>query len=237
MPSAISDIELKAREYLEELSPRHWSSDELTKIIAQGIKDLWRSIVDLKGEHFLTVNTTDVYLPANSDQLAGVPADVHKVYLIEPRDISVDGAEGRSITFRPTDYNHAYFVAARSQSAVDAGGGQVIFYAITGQGSPVNAPKIYVAPKTRGQVNLRFAYVPTLPAFNNDSTVPIPGECDSALTAWTVAFARAKEREDRAPDPKWLQIYQAEKEDLLQSLGLRQYHEYQVADAIFEEYW
>lgn len=237
MPSSISDIELKAREYLEELSPRHWSSEELTKITSAGIRDLWRAIVDLKAEHFLTVNVDDVSLPASSDQLLGVPNDVHKVYLIEPRDITLGGSNGRSITFRPIDYNHAYFVAARTQSPVDAGGGQVIFYAITGQGSPVGPPKIFVAPKVNSGIPLRFAYVPTLPNFNSDSTVPIPGEADNCLVAWTVAYARAKEREDRAPDPQWLQVYATEKENLLQSLGLRQYQEYQVADAFFEDYW
>ena len=48
---------------------------------------------------------------------------------------------------------------------------------------------------------------------------------------------RAKEREDRSPDPSWLAIYANEKQMLLQSLGLRQYHEPQKVDDIFAEYW
>ena len=57
------------------------------------------------------------------------------------------------------------------------------------------------------------------------------------MVAWTVAFARAKEREDLSPDPGWLAIYSTEKQHLLQSLGLRQYHEPSYVNAIFEEYW
>jgi len=88
LATQISAIESQARAQLEELSPRHWTSAELTKIIGNGIKDLWRSIVDLKGEHFLVVNPTDVTMPANSETLQGVPKNVHKIYLIEPADIS-----------------------------------------------------------------------------------------------------------------------------------------------------
>lgn len=238
MPTQISAIEEQARERLEELSPRHWTSPELTKIIVQGIKNLWRSIVDLKGEHYLVVNTTDVTLPANTDRLQGVPRDVHKVYLIEPADTSTDSTgSGRGLVFRPFDYKHDYFTSARSQSAIDTSSGGVIYYAITGLGGPTQAPIIYAAPKINAAIALRFTYIPTLPSLDSASVVPIPGEADSALIAWCVAYARAKERDDRAPDPAWLQVYENEKLQLLQSLGLRQYQESQVAEAMFESYW
>jgi hypothetical protein len=79
--------------------------------------------------------------------------------------------------------------------------------------------------------------VPTLGDLTTNDFVPIPGEADNALVAWTVAFAHAKEREDRAPDANWLSIFSTEKQHLLQSLGLRQYQEPQYVQAQFEDYW
>jgi len=57
------------------------------------------------------------------------------------------------------------------------------------------------------------------------------------LIAWTVAFARAKESEDRSPDPNWLSVYATEKAHLLGSLGLRQLQEPEFAQAMFSEFW
>lgn len=217
-----------------ETTPRFWSSDELIGIAIDGVKDLWRDIVDLKGEHYLTIST-DVTMPASSNALIGVPTDVHKVYLIEPQS-NASGETNQGLVFQPTDYNHPLFQSARTRAAVDPSN-EVIYYAITGAGAPVDAPTIRVAPQVTSAVALSFSYVPTLPTLSADSHVPIPGEADSALVAWTVAFARAKEREDRSPDPNWLQIYATEKEHLLQSLGLRQLQEPSYVDAIFQHFW
>lgn len=237
MPTLISDIETQVRlNPLLETSASFWTSAELVQVIIRGIKDLWRDIVDLKGEHYLTIDTTNVSLPASVDALVGVPMDVHKVYLIEPRDTSSTSANS-GLIFQPRDYNHKDFQMARSRADIDPSN-DVIYYAITGQGAPTGSgPLIYVAPQVTSAVNLSFAYVPTLPTLASTSTVPIPGEADNALIAWTGAFARAKEREDRSPDPNWLSVYATEKAHLLQSLGLRQYHENQYVDAIFEQYW
>jgi hypothetical protein len=164
-----------------------------------------------------------------------VPADVHKVYLIEPSDLTSTSSH-QSLIFKPLDYNHPRFQAARASDNVSPDN-EVIYYAITGQGSPVAAPVIYVAPKVTSAVLLSFIYVPTLStSIASGSTVPIPGEADNALVAWTVAFARAKEREDRGPDPGWLSIYSTEKIHLLESLGLRQLQEPQFVDALFEDH-
>jgi hypothetical protein len=192
--------------------------------------------VDLKEEHYLTVNTTDVTLPASSSTLSGVPSDVHKVYLIEPRDMTEDSAN-RNLVLKPLDWNHEHFKSARKRDAIDPSN-DVIYYAVMGAGAPVNAPVIRVAPQVTSALNLTFAYVPTLPTLTSNSVVPIPGEADNALVAWCVAFARAKERMDGSgPDPEWLNIYATDKQHLLQSLGLRQLQEQKFADAIFEEYW
>lgn len=235
MPTKYSAIEVLVRQRLNETVASFWSSDELLQLAIAGTRDLWRDIVDLKQEHYLTVNTGDVFLAASSSVLSGVPTDVHKVYLLEPTDTSSDSTNV-GVSFQPLDYNHRDFIRARAQDAVDPTN-TIIYYAITGQGAPVNAPIIRCAPQITSQMNLAFSYVPTLGPLTSDSFVPIPGEADNALVAWTVAYARAKEREDRAPDAGWLSIYSSEKQHLMQSLGLREYQENVYVDALFQDYW
>lgn len=235
MPTLISAIETTVRLRLIESSANYWSSAELVDIITAGIRDLWRDTADLKQEHYLKVDNDNVSLASGSSTLSGVPTDVHKVYLIEARDTS-NTSTNVGLTFTPLDYNHLKFQSARATSDVEPAN-NVIYYAITGQGAPVNAPVIYCAPQVTSAVNLSFCYVPTVGQLTSTSVVPIPGEADNALVAWTVAFARAKEREDRSPDPNWLSIYATEKQHLLQSLGMREYQEPKYVDAMFENYW
>lgn len=235
MPSLISDIEALARKRLIETTASYWTSPELVDIIAAGCRDLWRDTVDLKQEHYLTINNTDVYFGTSATELSGVPTDVHKVYMIEARDLTTTSANV-GIQFLPLDYNARDFQLARSRAAIDPAN-DTFYYCITSQGAPVNAPVIKVSPKSTSQVNLSFCYVPTLGPLTSASAVPIPGEADNALVAWCVAFARAKEREDRSPDPAWLAVYATEKAHLLQSLGLRQYQEPSYVSAVFEQYW
>ena len=235
MATLVSAIETSVRLQLTETTASFWTSAELVGWIERGIKDLWRSIVDLKQEHYLTVDATNVSLAADSTTLTGVPSDVHKVYMIEPRDLTTSGSNA-GLIFSPLDYNHDDFQLARSQSAIDPSN-SVIYYAITGQGSPVNAPVIRTAPQVNSQVLLAFSYVPTLSPIVAGSVVPIPGEADNALIAWTIAWATAKEREDKSPDPNYLAVYATEKRNLMESLGLRQYQEPMIVDAVFKEYW
>jgi hypothetical protein len=212
-----------------------WTSDELIGIINAGIRDLWRDIVDLKQEHFLTIDATNVSIQANTTTLTGVPTDVHKLYLIEPRDLSTNGSN-HGLIFMPRDYNHKDFQLARSRDAIDPSN-DTIYYAVHQAGGPVGAPTILFAPKVTSQVLLSFCYAPVLGTLTSSSTVPIPGESDDALVAWTVAFARAKEHEDRSPDANWLAIYATNKQHILQSLGLRNYQDPIFVDAMFGDYW
>lgn len=234
MATLVSEIETKVRLRLNEPVARFWSSDELVGIINAGVKDLWRDIADLKQEHFMTIDE-DVTMEANTGTLTDVPSDVHKIIMIAPLDLTESGSN-QGLQFRPTDYNSNAFQSSLARNAIDPTN-DVIYYAITTQGSPVGAPVIRVAPKVNSEVELSFAYVPTLSTLTAVSNVPIPGECDNALIAWTVAFARAKELDSRAPDPSWLTIYTSEKAHLLQSLGLRQYQEPSFSEALFAEYW
>ncbi len=236
MATQISYAISLVRQRLIEPTPNFWTDDELVQIAISGIRDLWRDIADLKQEHFLTKNVTDVHFPANSKVLAGVPADVHKIYMIEPLDLSENGSS-HGLLFKPLPYNDNLFQLARSRGSIDPQN-DTIFYALSGQGSPAAATIVDCAPMVSSNVRLNFVYVPTLPtALSVDDFIPIPGEADNAVVAWTVAYARAKEREDRSPDPMWLQVYAAEKAHVLQALGLRQYQEPSYAKAMFEEYW
>lgn len=238
MATLLSSIETQARRHLDETTASFWSSAEIIDIVNKGIKDLWRDVVDLKQEYYLTVDVTNTSIAASTATMSGVPSDVHKVYLIEPVDTSADSSYA-GLIFKPLDYNHELFQAARSRGDVDPTN-DVIYYAITGQGAPTGAPTIHIAPTLSSAIaatNLRFCYVPTLADKVAADNVPIPGEADNALIAWTVAFARAKDREDRSPDPNWLAVFATEKQHLLQSLGVRQLQEPQFVDAMFERWW
>lgn len=236
MPSRLSDIEALVRTTpLIEPSAKFWSSAELISIINLGIKDLWRDIVDLKQEHFLTIDNTNVIMPQSSFTLQGVPNDVHKIYMIEPRDLTAAG-QGRATIFTPLDYNHLTFQAARAQPSTDPAN-CTVYYCPMKAGGPVMTTEIRVAPTITSDLPLSFCYVPTLATLPSAGIVPIPGEADNALVAWTVAYARAKESETRAPDATWLAVYNTEKAHLLGSLGLRQYQENTYAEAIFAQYW
>ncbi len=235
MASLVSAIETKARLRLNEPTARFWSSDELVGIINAGIYDLWRDTVQLKQEHYLTVDVTNVSLAANTDTLTGVPSDVHKIYLLTPRDTSWDSAN-KGLRFEPAEYNSTKFQGAKQRDAIEPAN-DVIYYSSAGAGGPVAAATVRVAPEVSSAVDLEFAYIPTLGTYTAASTVPIPGEADNALVMWTVAYARAKEREDLAPDPSWLALYYKEKDHLLTSLGVRNVQDPTIVDALFEAEW
>lgn len=235
-PTPIESIILLARRQLIEPQPKFWSDDELVEICIAGIRDLWRSIADLKQDHFITINN-NVTLQANSNQLTGVPTDVHKVYNIEPVNMTPNSVNV-GLLFKPLPYNDRLFQMARAQQPIDPVN-DTIFYAVHNPGAPVGAPTIQVAPQVTSIVPVSFVYVPVLDGQSIRSTGnnPIPGESDNAIVAWIVAYARAKESDNRIPDPGWLAIYGTEKAALLQSLGIRQYQELPTVNAQFEDYW
>lgn len=235
MATLLSAIETQVRRHLIEPTAGYWSSAELIDICNHGIKDLWGAIIDLHQEHWFATDATNVSLAADTTTISGVPTDVFRVTLIEPRDVS-SSASGRETNFIPRDYNSHEFCTARSLAASEPGNGQIIYYAVTQAGAPVGAPTIYVAPQLSSALNLRFNYIPVQAAVTSAGNNPIPGESDNALVAWTVAYARAKEREDRSPDPNWLSIYATEKQNLLVRLTPRQEQEPEFVTGMFEEF-
>lgn len=226
-----------ARLHLNETTASFWSDAELLVYGQNGTRDLWRSLVDLKQEYFLTIDTTNVTLAANTATLTGVPAGVYKVYEIEPLNNNSTGAN-QNVHFTPLDYNDPAFRAARASENVDPTNCN-FYYAVTGQGAPFAAPTVHIAPKSTSALSIRFVYVPVLGASDMDAgdSLPLPGECDNAIIAWIVAYARAKEREERGPDPEWIGIYGTEKQNILNSLGVRVLQEPEFAKALFEDYW
>ncbi len=216
-----------------------WTDAELLDYLTRGITDLWAAILDLHQEHFFTLDESSLSISANTATISGVPSDVFRVGFIEPVTLNSTGSY-RNLRFEPRDMNHPDFREARAMENQDPSGGEVtIYYAITGAGTPTGAPTIRIAPKLTSAIaagQLRLAYVPNLAVsgYSTTTTSPIPGEADNALIAWAVAFARAKEREDRSPDPAWLSIYSTEKQTLLVRLTPRQTQEPDYVEGLFE---
>lgn len=210
-----------------------WTEQELLDILVLGCKDLWRAIVDLHQGHFTTIDETNVSVVADQTTLDGVPADCFRVLMIEPVDLS-DSSDSRDFFFKPKQYHSISFQTARSQSASGETGCTTIYYDILNAGSPVAAPSIVIAPTIGYALDVRLVYTHVLATLAESSDNPIPGESDNALVAWCVAWARAKEREDRMPDPAYLAVYSTDKQALLTALTPRQEQEEEVVEGLFD---
>jgi hypothetical protein len=221
------------------LSP-FWSDQELFDILVLGCKDLWRTIVDLHQGHFTTIlDDQSVVYPAGvsgvTTLFTGVPADCFRILMIEPHNIGFVNPTNESwVYFKPKQFHSQGFQAARAQMVTDPALACTVFYDILNAGSPVGAPTIVGAPPVSTAIPIRLVYVNTLPTLASTSNNPIPGESDAALVAWTVAHARAKERDDHMPDPAWLAVYSTEKQNLCEALTPRQEQEEEVVEGLFD---
>jgi len=212
---------------------RFWSSEELIAHANNGIKDMWKAVVDLHQEHFQTIDETNVSLAAETATLTGVPADCFRVLLIEPRDTTSSGTF-RDVLFKPKKYNHPDFINARSRGSINPTIGACFYFDLSQAGAPVAAPTVHVGPKSSAAITLRFVYIPTIATKVASDNNPLPGETDAAIVAWMVAYARAKESESRMPDANWLAIYGNEKKNTLTPLTPRQEQEEEVVDDLFD---
>lgn len=231
MATTVSEIITRARTILNEATASFWSDAELLDHVQEGAADLWKALVGVNEDHFFTLSTSSS-VAANQFTLSSVPGDLYRIKLIEPTTLS----SYVNTFFQPLDYAHPNFRRARSMDAQDPQG-QVFYYDVVAEGPPVSTSSIYIAPKSNAAFNLTIGYVKTISALSTGSNNPIPGESDHALVAWTIAHARAKEREDRAPDPEWLTVYGTEKKNLVQVSTPRQVDELETVDALFESYW
>lgn len=232
MATLLSTIRTDVRTTLIEATASFWTDDELLRILILGCEDLWKAIIEVKQDHFLVIDETNVSLAASGTSLTGVPTDVFRVKGIEPRTLN----DSSATIFIPKDFTHPDFVRARQQSASDANG-RVIYYDVIHAGSPVGAPTIRVAPSITAALLLRLIYISNLGVLTAASNNPIPGNADNALRAWGIAFARAKEREDRSPDPEWLAVYSSEKSQIITISTPRQEDTPEYAEALFETDW
>lgn len=242
MATLLSTLVTNARTTLLETSVQaaasdapFWTDAELLVYAVDGVKELWRKIIDLHQGHFVTSDVTNVSQAASATTLTGVPADVFRVELIEMRDRTTANTI-KNLEYLPRAINHPDFSGARGMGSVDPNG-RTIYYAVVNAGAPVAAPSVEVAPAVTSALLLRFVYTPVLAALTASSTNPIPGESDHAIQAWIIAHARAKEREDRSPDPAWLAIYASDSQHMLTALTPRQTQEPDVVEAVFESYW
>lgn len=231
MATTLDAIVARARVHLIEPSASFWSDAELVQHAILGVSDLWRSIIDNYQDYFLTIDETNVTQDAGATSLSGVPTDVFRVKGIEPRVMN-----DRAMLYYPLDFSHPDFQRARAETATEPTN-RTVYYDLIGTAAPVGAPTIRVAPMLTAQLELRLIYIPTLPTLTGASDNPIPGETDNAVMAWVIAYARAKEREDRAPDSEWLSVYATEKQHILQVITPRQDDENDFVEALFESYW
>jgi hypothetical protein len=225
----VTQIISEARDALIETTANFWSDTELKAILRHGALDLWGAILDIHAEHYYVVDETHCSIAAGTGFVAGVPDNCFRVQLIEPRDTTITGTF-RGLQFIPRRYNHPDFSNARAVDNFDPAIGEM-FYDVTGVGSPIEPPRILTAPLASSNILLRLVYNPTLVV---DEINPVPGESDNALKHWVIAFARAKEREDRLPDPGALAVYQTEKQAILTRCTPRQEQDPEVVEGLFD---
>lgn len=230
MATTLTTIVTRARQYLVESTARYWTDAFLLELANEGIKDLWRKIIDLEKDHFVTIDETNLSLPASTVAISGVPTDVFRIRNLRPRTLN---STHTGLIFKPRDLTHPDFVQAQSLSAVEPRN-RVIYYALVNAGAPVGAPAIRCAPTVSSEVLLTCEYIPVLATKVTGDNNPIPGESDKALVHWIVAFARARERPDRAPDPEHISIYATEARNILVALTPRSEQEVETVIGLWE---
>ena len=189
-------------------------------------------VIDLRQEHFITLDETNVSLAASTSTLTGIPTNCFRIISVEPRDLS-STSPGFGMEFVARDWNHVDMANARKRPARSPQNATV-YFTIFGKGPPVDTLSVRVAPQITSAVNLTLAYVPTHGVTLASDANPIPGESDKAIEAWIVAHARAKEREDGSPDPDMLAIYANEKKNTQIALTPRQEQDVQTVEGMFE---
>lgn len=232
MPTTIQTIITRARRALNETTARFWSDTELLDLAQMGIEDLWKAVKATNKKHLLTSTTSTI---SASTAYFYAPDNIADIYGLEVAlpDTNVN------LHFKKADYFSADFQQARFASANEARE-CVVLYDIFGPGGNASSggTTIQIAPKLSTAVPVTLYYVPTPSSASTSSNNPIPGASDNALIAWVIAFARAREREDRAPDSEWLAVYNTEKQNLLTSvLDPRDKLEEVYVEGMFEQMW
>ena len=215
-----------------EVSGGFWTDDELLALANKAVKDLWKGVIDLFQDHIVTIDITNMSIAASTRTITGVPTDLARVLMIQPRTLG-SSSSNPGLIFKPRTLTHPDFVQAnafRPTSPRDT----VIYYAVLNAGAPVAAPSIRIAPMVSSAVDLEVQYIPVIADKTIGQDNPIPGESDMAIIHYIIAFARAKEREDRAPDPEHLSIYATEKRNMMTVLTPRSDQEPETVQGFWE---
>lgn len=234
MATLLSSIITMSRDRLNEPVPAFWSNAELLRYGNRGIRDLWRKL-KLTNQAFFHQISVAATMPANGDQLTGVPTNCTTVHGLEPATLT----DYPGLFFKRADYAGKDFANARLRSAITPGTqGGVIFYHVTQAGAPVAAPVILVAPRISAALLIRLTFTPTVGAelIATDPN-PIPGESDNAVMHWIVAYAKGRQTKSGQPDANELALYEKEATSITVSESPRDDSEPIVAEAMFEEYW
>src|SRR5688572_3482178 len=222
MATLLSAIIANARQVLlepAEVTNGQWTDAYLAGIANDGMKELWKGIIDLYHDHFITFDTTNMSIAADSNVITGVPADLFRVRMIQPRTVG-PSSTNQGLIFKPRTLVHPDFVQANAyRSSVPRE--TTVFYAVVNAGAPVAAPAIRIAPKLSSAVLLEVQYIPTLATVALNANNPIPGESDKAIQEYVIAYALTKDREDKSPDPEHISCYATEKRNLLVALAPR----------------
>jgi hypothetical protein len=219
----------RARKTLLEESASFWTDAELLAHANKGIKDLWKSIIDLYQDHVVTIDTTTMSVASGARVVTGVPSDLFRVVNIQPRTLG-QSSSNPGLVFQPRNLIHPEFVQAQA-APNQTPRYMVCYYAVINAGAPVGAPTIRIAPGFTSEVLLEVHYNQVIADVAIGGNNPIPGESDLALEAWTIGWGRAKEREDRSPDPEYISIYATEKRNLLTVLTPRSVQDVDVVES------
>lgn len=230
MATLLSSIISDAREVLLESTARFWTDAYLLGLANEGIKDLWKKIIDLEKDHFVTIDETNLNIVASTVAVAGVPTDLFRIRTLRPRTLN---SANVGLIFKPRELTHPDFVQAEALDPCEPRN-RVCYYAVVNAGAPVGAPAIRIAPTLSSAVLLTCTYIPVLAAKIASDANPIPGESDKALKHFIIAFARSKERPARDPDPEHVSIYATEARNLLTALTPRSEQEPETVVGMWE---
>lgn len=231
MATTLSTLISRARDFLVATGDTYWSDAELLAHAQAAIEDLWKAVLAAGQKHIITSTASTLSANVLSTDL---PLDFGRMWGVEVTNPTTNV----NVIFTKKSYFSAEFQAARFADAVEPRH-QTILYDLMNQGGPTDTTAtLKTAPKVSSDMAITIWYTPTISALTTASTNPIPGHSDNAVVAWIVAFARAKEREDRAPDSEWVTIYSTEKTNLTNTvLEPRDAEAQEHVEGLFESYW
>lgn len=232
MATTLTTIVTNVRTNLQESTAKLWTDAEIIVHLNAAIKDLWRAL-NSRYQDFFFATTTAVTYTASAETLSSVPAGVSTILGLELADPTLYP----SLVFVYKNYNSIEFQSARAMEDQDPDAMGRVYFCATGAGAPTGAPTIYLAPQLTAALTLRLSYVPVVATLVAANDNPIPGESDRALECYATAYARAKIRDNSAPDPEWLALYATEKVNILDAVAPRQEVTEAVAESIFEEFY